>query len=132
MSAEPYPHHSPDHAGGVRNERRSAARRRALSRRGFLGVGATAAVFALAGCGSNTEQAFSGTAATGEPEPGGILRVGLAGGGAADVVDAHVPVTTPDGGRVINLYDRLYEFDQDYEPVPALAVSAEPVGLLHG
>lgn len=127
MSAEPYPHRTSVPTGELRNERGSAARRRALSRRGFLGVGATAAVFALAGCGNNTEQAFSGTAATGAPESGGILRVGLAGGGAADIVDAHIPVTTPDGGRVINLYDRLYEFDQNYEPVPALAVSAEPV-----
>lgn len=127
MSAESYPHHSPDHTGGLRNEHGPAARRRALSRRGFLGVGATAAVFALAGCGANSQQAFSGTEATGAPEPGGILRVGLAGGGAADTVDAHIPVGTADAGRVLNLYDTLYEFDENYMPVPALAESAEPV-----
>ena len=80
----------------------------------------------LAGCGNNAEKAFSGTSATGEPERGGILRVGLTGGGAADTVDAHVPVTTPDGGRMLNLYDTLYEFDENYVPVPSLAVSAEP------
>ncbi|MDO5367281.1 ABC transporter substrate-binding protein, partial [Kocuria sp.] len=127
MSAKPYPHPAPDHHGRQRETRNSVERRRALSRRGFLGVGATAAVFALAGCGSNTQQAFSGTEATGAPEPGGILRVGLAGGGAADTVDAHIPVGTADAGRVLNLYDTLYEFNEEYEPVPALAESAEPV-----
>lgn len=101
--------------------------RRALSRRGFLGVGATAAVFALAGCATNTEQAFSGTSATGDPERGGTLRVGLTGGGASDSLDAHVPVSTSDAARVFSLYDTLYEFDQEYTPVPALALSAEPV-----
>ncbi|MFH7439379.1 hypothetical protein RA269_28360, partial [Pseudomonas syringae pv. tagetis] len=64
--------------------------------------------------------------ATGEPQRGGILRVGLTGGGASDSVDAHVPVGTADAGRVINLYDGLYEFDADYVPVPVLAESATP------
>lgn len=102
--------------------------RSGLSRRGFMGLGAAAASLALAGCGSsNGEPGAAVAQASGEPQRGGILRIGMTGGGASDSLDAHAPVVTADGGRVMGLYDRLYEFDPDYETVPGLAESARPL-----
>ena len=102
--------------------------RSGLSRRGFMGLGAAAASLALAGCGSsNGEPGAAVAQASGEPQRGGILRIGMTGGGASDSLDAHAPVVTADGGRVMGLYDRLYEFDPDYKTVPGLAESARPL-----
>lgn len=91
-----------------------------------MGLGAAAASLALAGCGSGSQPGAGTARATGEPQRGGTLRVGMTGGGASDSLDAHAPVVTADGGRVMGLYDRLYEFDPDYKLVPGLAESAEP------
>nr|WP_270451574.1 ABC transporter substrate-binding protein [Kocuria marina] len=113
-------------ARAARGSGGGSARYGAFSRRGFMGLGAAAASFALAGCAAGGQPGAAAIRATGAPQRGGILRVGLTGGGASDSVDAHVPVGTADAGRVINLYDGLYEFDADYVPVPVLAESATP------
>lgn len=97
----------------------------ALSRRGFLSVGAGAAALGLAGCGTQGVGNLPMVEATGEPRTGGILRVGMTGGGAADSVDAHVPVGTADAGRVLNLYDTLFQFSPDYRVEPLLAEKGE-------
>ena len=102
--------------------------RAGLSRRGFMGLGAAAASLALAGCGGGTQPRAARARATGEPQRGGILRIGMTGGGASDSLDAHAPVVTADGGRVMGLYDRLYEFDPDYKLVPGLAESVKAEG----
>ncbi|RKQ33773.1 ABC transporter substrate-binding protein [Kocuria tytonis] len=89
-----------------------------------MGLGAAAASLALAGCGGNAQPGAVTAQATGEPRRGGILRIGLTGGGASDTLDANAPVGTADGGRVMNLYDRLYDYSPEYELVPRLAESA--------
>lgn len=62
--------------------------------------------------------------ASGPPRAGGRLRVGLSGGGAADSLDAHSPVSTTDIARVLNLYEGLLYRDENYELRPLLATSA--------
>jgi peptide/nickel transport system substrate-binding protein len=62
--------------------------------------------------------------ASGPPQAGGRLRVGLSGGGAADSLDAHSPVSTTDIARVLNLYEGLLYRDENYELRPLLAARA--------
>lgn len=125
MSASPH-FPEPVPPAGRPVSREVGRRRRALSRRGFLGAGAFAGTVLLAGCGSGAAQP-AGPRATGEPRDGGVLRLGLTGGGASDTVDAHVPVTTGDAGRLSNLYDTLFEYDPDYKLRPSLAEKAQPL-----
>ncbi|WP_240625119.1 ABC transporter substrate-binding protein [Kocuria tytonicola] len=103
----------------------AAPSRTPFSRRGFMGLGAAAASLALAGCGGGAQPGQVTVEATGEPQQGGILRIGTTGGGASDTMDANAPVGTADGGRVMNLYDRLYEFDPEYKLIPGLAESVK-------
>nr|WP_272905243.1 ABC transporter substrate-binding protein [Sediminivirga luteola] len=91
----------------------------------MLGTGlALGATGLLAACGS-TQPGVS-IQPSGNPQPGGTLRVGLTGGGAADTVDAHTPVGTTDIARVINLYETLLYWDDDYTIQPRLATSVTP------
>lgn len=64
--------------------------------------------------------------AAGAPKRGGSLRVGVAGGGAADTIDAHKPVTKPDIARVHQLYEPLLIRDAAFTLVPVVAESVEP------
>jgi peptide/nickel transport system substrate-binding protein len=84
-----------------------------------LGVGAL-----LTACTGVPATKFS--ALTGPPQRGGLLRVGLVGGGAADTLDAHIPVSTTDIARVVNLYEALLYRDENFELKPLLALSATP------
>ena len=126
MSSHPQPLSQPGPGASRGGSGDAAVRRRALSRRGFLGAGALAGAVLLTGCASGAAQP-AGPRATGRPRDGGVLRLGLTGGGASDTADAHVPVTNGDAGRGSNLYDTLYEYDSDYELRPALAEKAEPL-----
>ncbi|WP_396275980.1 ABC transporter substrate-binding protein [Glutamicibacter sp.] len=65
-------------------------------------------------------------APTGAPRRGGTLRVGLTGGGAADSLDPHSPVSTTDIARVVNLYESLLYRDENFELKPLLAVEVTP------
>ena len=111
-------------AGSVRGTF-SAASARLLSRRHVLGGSMALGVGAVL-------TACTGTAATplpaltGPPQTGGTLRVGLVGGGAADTLDAHIPVSTTDIARVVNLYEALLYRDDNFDLKPLLALSATP------
>lgn len=97
-----------------------------LRRRTVLGAGWAAGLgIMLTACDS---PATGGTpaAAGEEPVTGGTLRVGLAGGGATDTLDAHIPVNATDIARSNNLYEALLYRDDDYVLQPRLALSAEP------
>ena len=95
-----------------------------LSRRtllgGALGLGV---VGALSACGTGPLVQYRTDA---EPVQGGILRVGLTGGDAADSLDAHIPTNSADTARAVNLYEPLLRRDDDYELEYRLAESFEP------
>ncbi|GAB3523581.1 ABC transporter substrate-binding protein [Arthrobacter monumenti] len=96
-----------------------------LSRRNVLGGGMALGLGAvLTACGGNTASQLAKP--TGEPQRGGHLRVGLAGGGAADTLDAHIPVGTTDIARVVNLYESLLYRDENFELKPLLATKVTP------
>lgn len=84
-----------------------------LNRRGFLA--GTAALLAatplLSSCGTTAAAA----APTGPPRRGGTLRVGITGGGSADTLDPHIPTSSPDIARTLNLYEPLLGRDQNYQ-----------------
>lgn len=109
MSPEPYKHRP--HPGGP-----------ALSRRTILGGTVLGLGALLSACGSG--EASTIPKPSGPPVKGGRLRVGLAGGGASDTLDAHSPVNTPDIARVVNLYEALLYRDEDFALQPLLALSA--------
>lgn len=52
--------------------------------------------------------------------------MGLAGGGATDTLDAHVPVNATDIARSNNLYESLFYRDDDYKIQPRLGTTIEP------
>ncbi|WP_338064154.1 ABC transporter substrate-binding protein [Cryobacterium aureum] len=98
---------------------------RFFSRRHVLGGGMAIGVGALlTACGGTAVAQLP--ALTGPPQRGGILRVGLVGGGAADTLDAHIPVGTTDIARVVNLYEALLYRDENFDLKPLLALSATP------
>nr|WP_183513103.1 ABC transporter substrate-binding protein [Paeniglutamicibacter cryotolerans] len=78
----------------------------------------------LSACGSTAAAVLA--APTGTPARGGTLRVGLAGGGSADSLDPHSPVSTTDIARVVNLYESLLYRNEDFVLTPLLALSATP------
>jgi peptide/nickel transport system substrate-binding protein len=57
---------------------------------------------------------------------GGTLRVGVAGGGADDSIDAHIPAVVPDIARVFQLYEPLAGRDTNSDFELVLAESIEP------
>lgn len=84
-----------------------------------LGLGAL-----LTACGQGETALLA--APTGAPQHGGTLRVGLAGGGAADSLDPHSPVSTTDIARVVNLYEPLLYRDENFELKQLLGLGAVP------
>lgn len=87
---------------------------------GGLSIGALGA---LAACG--TEPVIEYQTDT-EPVSGGILRVGLTGGDAADSLDAHIPTNSADTARCVNLYEPLLRRDDNYELEYRLAEEFTP------
>ncbi|MQA97570.1 MAG: peptide ABC transporter substrate-binding protein [Streptosporangiales bacterium] len=110
---------SPSASRGSRVTRRSLLR---LTAAGAVTIGAGAA---LAACGSSADPSGA-PAGGGNPKRGGRLRVGLVGGSAKDTLNAHSPVNHPDQARIINLYEGLASFDENYQVRMALAESIEP------
>lgn len=96
------------------------------SRRSLLKVGAAGAAVApvLAACGGGGSG--SGGSGDGEPQSGGRLKVGVAGGGASDTLDAHDPTDNVDIARNHALYAALMRFGNDGTIEPYLAESLEP------
>ncbi|GAA1458623.1 ABC transporter substrate-binding protein [Nocardiopsis exhalans] len=96
------------------------------SRRSLLKASAAGAavVPVLAACGGDSES--GGTGGDGEPQRGGHLKVGVAGGGASDTLDAHAPTDNVDIARNYALYAALMRFDNDGTIEPYLAESLEP------
>lgn len=92
-----------------------------------LAIAAVAGILlvASAACGAGTAST-DGAQASGSPQAGGSLRVGIVGGSAKDSLDAHSPVTHPDQARVIQLYDTLATYNTDYELEMALAEEITP------
>ncbi|MFJ4207895.1 ABC transporter substrate-binding protein [Paenarthrobacter sp. NPDC089675] len=94
-----------------------------MSRRLLLGTGMALGLGGLmTACRSGQPSVLASV--SGPPRAGGRLRVGLSGGGAADSLDAHSPVSTTDIARVLNLYEGLLYRDENYELRPLLATSA--------
>lgn len=93
--------------------------RRQLLRATALG-GAT---FALASCSPSPVEHFN---VEGPPKRGGTLRVGLVGGSSTDTVDAHIPTSSSDATRLINIYDSLVRRDENYDLEYRLATAVEP------
>ncbi|MDO5744188.1 MAG: ABC transporter substrate-binding protein [Micrococcaceae bacterium] len=78
----------------------------------------------LTACGQGETAVLA--APSGPPQHGGRLRVGLAGGGAADSLDPHSPVSTTDIARVVNLYEPLLYRDENFALKPLLGLGAVP------
>jgi peptide/nickel transport system substrate-binding protein len=109
-------------------ERSALTRREAL--RGALAGGVlvgTAGV--LAACGSedvDVPTSDSGATSLENVGNGGSLRIGVAGGGADDSIDAHVLATVPDISRAFQLYEPLAGRDTNSDFELVLAESIEP------
>jgi peptide/nickel transport system substrate-binding protein len=76
----------------------------------------------LAACGGDEGSAGSGD---GEPQRGGRLRVGVAGGGSSDTLDAHDPTDNVDIARNFAMYASLMRYAGDGTIEPHLAESLE-------
>ena len=103
--------------------------RRDVLRGMAVGTGALVAPGWLAGCSdssTSTSTSTSSSSSQGEPKRGGTIRMGGAGGGATDSIDAHKPVTKLDIARVHQLYEPLMIRDANFELVPMAAESVEP------
>ncbi|MGH3098386.1 MAG: ABC transporter substrate-binding protein [Streptosporangiales bacterium] len=88
---------------------------------GAAGVGAAAA---LAGCGTLPPARADDRG--GLPRRGGLLRIGAAGGGSNDTLDAHAPRDNTDIMRAMQLYEPLLARTHSYGIEPAVAESVEP------
>jgi peptide/nickel transport system substrate-binding protein len=99
--------------------------RRDVLRYGVAGAVALGASGLLAACHSGSGSQSPSTAA-GPPKRGGTLTVGLISGGQTESLDPWTAFATNDYARVINLYDSLFEYDDNLAVHPALAESGEP------
>jgi len=97
-----------------------------VSRRNFLRAGALLGLGGLAACSSDQDSRAVSAAALGPSKHGGVLRVGITGGSAADGLDPHHPPTYTDQARVSNLYEPLFVHDAAYNLQPVLGESMEP------
>jgi peptide/nickel transport system substrate-binding protein len=105
---------------------RRDALRGALAGGAMLGVGGLLAACGGAdGGGGGVAGPGGGTSAEGVRD-GGILRVGVAGGGSQDTIDAHTSSTDPDIARSFQLYEPLAIRNADFELEMVLAESIEP------
>ncbi|AFR10107.1 MULTISPECIES: ABC transporter substrate-binding protein [Nocardiopsis] len=108
------------------SEESTPASKMLTSRRSLLKASAAGAALApvLAACGGS--DSGSGGGAEGEPQRGGRLKIGVAGGGANDTLDAHDPTDNVDIARNFALYAALMRYDNDGTIEPYLAESLEP------
>lgn len=94
------------------------------SRRDVLRLSAVGAagLAGLSGCATVPPK----PAADAPQHRGGVLSHGATGGGLKDSLDPHFPVTNPDIARVLQLYEPLLRFNNDYEIEASLAESVTP------
>lgn len=96
----------------------------AIDRRRFIQVlgagGLTLGVSgALAACGGGSESGSGGATSTaaggggGAPRRGGVLRIGVAGGGSSETLDAQLGTSAVDFARQYQLYDPLVYYATD-------------------
>jgi peptide/nickel transport system substrate-binding protein len=102
---------------------RQAARRDVLR---WTVAGAAMALVspALPACSSPTDG--TGFTPGSSPRRGGRLRAGIVGGSAKDSLNAHGPLTHPDEARVLQLYDTLATYDDQFRIQLALAEEIVP------
>jgi peptide/nickel transport system substrate-binding protein len=109
-------------------EDRTITRRDAL--RGALATGVLVGTGGLlAACGSEDVDVPTrnfGATSLKDVRNGGSLRIGVAGGGADDSIDAHVLATVPDISRAFQLYEALAGRNAASEFELLLAESIEP------
>ncbi len=92
-----------------------------------LGAGGLLTACGGSSSGGSSATATSSKASTGPLKSGGTLRVGATGGGAKDVIDAHLPTADTDIMRVWQLYEPLAVRPPDFGPLEMLlAESLEP------
>ncbi len=103
------------------DEIHSGLSRRDLVRFGLAGTVAVGVGGLLGACSTSRSQSTP----TGSPRKGGTLTVGVISGGQSETLDPWKAFSTADTARVINLYDQLFECDEDLNVHPALADSAE-------
>jgi peptide/nickel transport system substrate-binding protein len=81
----------------------------------------------LSACGGSISPAILTPPPIEPIKPGGGIRVGATGGGAKDVIDAHLPTADPDIMRNWNLYESLATRPPNFGPLEMLlAESIEP------
>ncbi|ODU06400.1 MAG: ABC transporter substrate-binding protein [Pseudonocardia sp. SCN 72-86] len=97
-----------------------------VSRRTFLlGAAGAAGLGVLAACGGSPSGA--GAPEAGPPQPGGRLRVALAGQSpSADTLDPHVAGSAAAGALGKNVWDRLVSYNNDLTLRYRLAEALEP------
>jgi peptide/nickel transport system substrate-binding protein len=108
---------------------RSAVTRREALRAALAGGVLVGAGGLLAACGSedvDVPTSNFGATSLKDVRSGGTLRIGVAGGGADDSIDAHVLATVPDISRAFQLYEPLAGRDAESEFELVLAESIEP------
>jgi peptide/nickel transport system substrate-binding protein len=91
---------------------------------GLAVVGAGASLAACAGGSQGGGQTAAGP--TGEPKPGGTLRLGAQGGASTDTLDGQNGLTNADFNRIYQLYDQLVVLDAQGQPQLWLAKSITP------
>jgi peptide/nickel transport system substrate-binding protein len=79
-------------------------------------------------CSNDGRPSASPTAPAGPPQKGGTLTVGMLGEGDSEALDPWGWLATTGYVRAINLYDTLFELDDELALQPALAESAEVSG----
>jgi peptide/nickel transport system substrate-binding protein len=108
----------------------SVVTRRQVVRGAVAGGAMVSAGGLLAACGgASGGTSTTGTGAADPPaaaKAGGVLRIGVAAGGASDSMDAHKPIQDADIARVFQLYDPLVSRNAEYEREMMLAESVEP------
>jgi peptide/nickel transport system substrate-binding protein len=103
----------------------SGPSRRDVLRYGLAGAATLGAAGLLTACGVGGDASVTG-APVGTPQSGGTLTVGFFSGGQTETLDVWADFQAIDQMRVIQLYDTLFQYDDDLTVVPALAESAEP------
>lgn len=98
--------------------------RRSVLRFGLASAFAVSASGLLVACGADGTSANRDGAA-GPPKKGGVLTVGMISEGDSEAIDPWVYLATTGYLRASNLYDTLFDFDDDLGLQPALAKSAE-------
>lgn len=95
--------------------------------KGAAAMGAAAAVGPIAAaCGGGSTDADSSAPASGTPNKGGDLRIGIVGGSAKDTTDPHVAGFEPDITNQYIMYEGLTSYDYEGNVINQMAETIEP------